>query len=34
LSLKAQVDSFAVDNSLLKTQVNGLAAEVAQLKIE
>jgi hypothetical protein len=28
------VDSFTADNSLLKTQVDSLVAEVAQLKTE
>jgi hypothetical protein len=32
--LKAQVDSFAVDNSSLKTQVDSHAAEVTHLKAE
>jgi hypothetical protein len=33
-SLKAHMDGFVADNSLLKTQVEILAIEVTQLKVE
>jgi dynactin complex subunit len=32
--LKAQVDNLAADNSLLKTKIDDLAAEVAQLRAD
>jgi regulator of replication initiation timing len=32
--LKAQVDTLAADNSSLKTKIDGLVAEVAQLKAD
>jgi hypothetical protein len=34
MSLKAQIDNLAADNSVLKAKADGLADEVAQLKTD